>query len=973
MRGRPAALLGAAVVLAIGVVSVVVVGTAGGASAAIRQQVLRVPVGAGADGGAVSLDATLFLPSQRTPAPAVVLAHGFGGSKTDETPDALALARHGYVVLAYSARGFGASDGQISLDAPQFEVRDAQRMIDLLAERPEVLRDGPGDPRVGFAGASYGGALALLVAGYDPRVDAIAPAITWNDLQQSLIPQSAAGMSAAAPTGTVGVFKRLWAGLFFSTGSLGPLAGPGEPAAADVPTTCGRFAKDVCAAYQQTAATGQPTPAILALLRRSSPATIVDRIKAPTLLLQGEADSLFPLSQASANASGIAARGTPVKLVWYGGGHDGGVPESGRLRALTTSWFDHWLKRAPGSRADTRFEASITSPAIGRDTPAAVAVEAAPSPPARVGPEAAFAGVGGGAGAGPAGAAAAGGPGRPRVGVPLFGPGQTILAPAGGTPAAITSLPGFGSALSLLSAAGPRLDALPGQSAAFTSAPLPTAVRLLGTPTVEVQVRSSTGDATLFAKLYDATPGSATPGARGGRGTSGTGGLTGGGGQGGAVGAAIGGVGATLPEQLVAPIHLTGLPGTGRTIPVALPTLVHTFPAGHLIVLVISTTDQGYSLPADARSYQVSLAGTGQVTLPTLATVPVAGNGSNAVELAAIILGAVLLTAFAGSIGWGRRRRAHLHPEPDLALTPLALRGVGKAFPGGVRAASEVSFAVQPGQVLGLLGPNGAGKTTVLRMLMGLLRPTEGDLFVFGHRVTPGAPVLSRIGSFIEGPGFLPHLSGRENLTLFWRATGRPAHDAHLDEALAIAGLGTDIERTVRTYSQGMRQRLALAQAMLGQPELLVLDEPTNGLDPPQIREMRDVLRSYASNGRTVVISSHLLAEVELTCTHAVVMHHGKVVAAGPVSDLIGTVSVLAVDVDDPAGAALVARSVPGVDDVTVGDASDGGNRDGLTVRVDPAARGELIRALVLAGFAVNRVAPARGLEQAFLTLVGQD
>ena len=141
------------------------------------------------------------------------------------------------------------------------------------------------------------------------------------------------------------------------------------------------------------------------------------------------------------------------------------------------------------------------------------------------------------------------------------------------------------------------------------------------------------------------------------------------------------------------------------------------------------------------------------------------------------------------------------------------------------------------------------------------------------------------MGALVEGAGFLPHLSGRTNLDLFWRATGR-AGDPGLDEVLEIAGLGTAVDRKVGSYSQGMRQRLGIAQAMLGRPELLILDEPTNGLDPPQIREMRDVLRNYAATGRTVIVSSHLLAEVEMTCTHVVVMHRGRLVAQGEVGDL---------------------------------------------------------------------------------------
>ncbi|MBR94570.1 MAG: ABC transporter ATP-binding protein, partial [Micrococcales bacterium] len=134
---------------------------------------------------------------------------------------------------------------------------------------------------------------------------------------------------------------------------------------------------------------------------------------------------------------------------------------------------------------------------------------------------------------------------------------------------------------------------------------------------------------------------------------------------------------------------------------------------------------------------------------------------------------------------------------------------------------------------------------------------------------------------------FLPHLSGRENLRLYWKASGREQQDPNLDYVLEIAGLGTAIDRKVRTYSQGMRQRLGIAQAMLGMPDVLVLDEPTNGLDPPQIREMRQVLQDYAATGRTVVVSSHLLSEVEQTCSHVVVMHRGTLIAKGTVTQLL--------------------------------------------------------------------------------------
>ena len=276
----------------------------------------------------------------------------------------------------------------------------------------------------------------------------------------------------------------------------------------------------------------------------------------------------------------------------------------------------------------------------------------------------------------------------------------------------------------------------------------------------------------------------------------------------------------------------------------------------------------------------------------------------------AIVLGITVLAAIWGAF---RRRRATDH-DPALDGVPLVIEGLSKKYPGDVVAVDDLSFRVEAGQVLGLLGPNGAGKTTSLRMLMGLIQPTGGNIRVFGHKVYSGAPVLSRIGSFVEGAGFLPHLSGQANLELYWAATGRPPSKAHIEEALEIAGLGKAVHRRVRTYSQGMRQRLAIAQAMLGLPDLLVLDEPTNGLDPPQIHQMRAVLRRYASTGRTVVVSSHLLAEVEQTCDHVVVMHHGKLVASGPVEDIVGGGGEATFRVDQPEKAATVLRSVNGVE-----------------------------------------------------------
>ncbi|MEI8083570.1 MAG: alpha/beta fold hydrolase, partial [Actinomycetes bacterium] len=312
----------------------------------VAGRTVSIPAGVGADGKAVNLDATVYTPATGLPAPAVVLAHGFGGSKADMEPLAQELVKNGYVAFTYSARGFGRSGGEISLNSPKYEVKDAQLIIDWLSKDTDVLQDGASDPRVGFAGGSYGGALSLLVAGYDPRVDAIAPSITWNSLSQSLFPQFAQPADAPVvpptpasvrPLPAPGVFKKLWSGLFFGSGAG---AGPGA-----VPTTCGRFAADVCLAYQQTAITGVPTPKILELMDASSPASIVNRIKAPTLLIQGQSDSLFPLSEADANAVGIAGAGTPVKVVWYDGGHDAAGSGTDELQALTLTWFNRSLKR----------------------------------------------------------------------------------------------------------------------------------------------------------------------------------------------------------------------------------------------------------------------------------------------------------------------------------------------------------------------------------------------------------------------------------------------------------------------------------------------------------------------------------------------------------------------------------------------------------------------------------------------------
>jgi ABC-2 type transport system ATP-binding protein len=771
----------------------------------------------------VTLDTTFFRPAGRGKAPAVLLAHGFGGSKNDTRAQAQELARAGYAVLTWSARGFGRSTGQIALNSPDYEVKDVRQLVDWLARRPEVRLDRPGDPRVGIAGESYGGAIALLAAGHDPRIDAIAPQITWHDLAGALFP----GGASAGPS--QGVFKKLWAGIFFTGGAAerGVPGGPGTTAAAGA---CGRFLPSLCEMYQKVAESGRPTEDAVTTLRRSSPVSVAGRIKTPTLLVQGQSDSLFPLDQADANAAAIAANCAPVSVVWFQGGHDGGDEETGRVRGLVRGWFDRWLA---GRQVSTPAFTVTRAGGIDSSTQRVV-VEAARG---RTYP--------GLSGTGPV--------------LPLRGREQTVRNPAGGSPASVSALPGLG-ALSGLgdvggggAMAGLSLD-MPGQTAAFDTAPLTAPLQVTGAAKVRLRVTGDP-DATLFAKLYDVGPG----------------------GQ------------ATPARRLAAPLRVEKA-GAGREVEVALPALDYRFAAGHRLRVVLTTTDMGFATPVRPAAYKV--AAVSGLTVPTAP-----GLRTPAAPLPAWIWampGAALLIALAILLtGRGRRKEAL---DPALAEVPLEISGLTKAYANGHLAVDDLTLRVEKGQVLGLLGPNGAGKTTTLRMLMGLIHPDRGEIRIFGHRVTPGAPVLSRLGSFVEGPGFLPHLSGRDNLDLYWRATGRPSEESHVEEALRIADLGDALDRPVRTYSQGMRQRLAIAQAMLGLPDLLVLDEPTNGLDPPQIREMRAVLDHYAAGdgepggtGRTVIVSSHLLAEVEQTCTHVVVMAQGRRVAAGPVAEIIGT------------------------------------------------------------------------------------
>jgi ABC-type multidrug transport system ATPase subunit len=236
--------------------------------------------------------------------------------------------------------------------------------------------------------------------------------------------------------------------------------------------------------------------------------------------------------------------------------------------------------------------------------------------------------------------------------------------------------------------------------------------------------------------------------------------------------------------------------------------------------------------------------------------------------------------------------------------------------PGGVIAVDGVNLSVRRGDVFGFLGPNGAGKTTAIGMMLGLLQPTSGRVELFGHSVTPRdvAP-LRRVGSLVGAPAMIPSFTALENLNVLARL--HPNVDAHrVDEVLEVVGLMEASKRQVQGFSLGMKQRLGLAQALLHHPELLILDEPTNGLDPAGMREIRELLQALAKAGVTVFLSSHLLHEIEQVCDRVAVLRRGRVVAQGEVSLLLGDQAVVRARVPDPAAAATVLRHLEGVTDI---------------------------------------------------------
>ncbi|MFX0537111.1 alpha/beta fold hydrolase [Ornithinimicrobium sp. Y1847] len=865
----------------------------------------RVDVAAEPDGTPVSLTADLYLPDGPSPGPhpAVLLAHGFGGSAAGMREQAEQLREEGYAVLAWSARGFYGSGGRVHLNDPDLEIADISTLIDLLAERDDILQDGPGDPRVAVVGASYGGAAALMAAGTDQRVDTVAASITYHDLAEAFFPQN--GQVKGSAEDEPGPLKAIWASTFFSmVGGGQPLSTGGDAADglgggsgtlddADLgAAVCGRFDPQLCAVMLEATDSGRPSQELLDLLTRRSPAAVIDGIPrtTPVYLVQGMDDTLFGLDHATRTADQLRERDVPVAVRWADGGHgaDQGGGQGGAAQAADDGSADQsggpgedFLSRraaqAAAAEREAQHEALVrwlratlvsghpgTGEAIDRADRLPLPALTYAQPRSIREEHTTVLDVG------PAGLASP--PDPLSLPVALNG-ANALQVPPGGTPTAMSTLPGFGAVLSGVSAY--PLAALPGQHLTLDTAPLAQDQQVAGSPTLPLRITSSAEETTLFLSLWEVPGEGLTP---------------------------------LSQRSLVAPVRVATTPGVPTEVTVQLPEATYSASAGSRWRVLVAATDGSFRNETAAALVQVEPAG--DLVLPQLGGTRQPGPGPLDGQSIALIIALGAVWAGLGVTAYLLRRRRiqaeapvpthhetpvpthHATPDqtdhetPDQTEPPLVVDGLVKSYPDGHRAVDDVSWVARRGQVVGLLGPNGAGKTTTIRMVLGLISPDQGGVRLLGRQVTPGSPALRQVGALVEGPGFLPHLTGRANLHAYWAATGRPLEEAHLDEALAVAALGDALERPVRSYSHGMKQRLGIAQAMLGLPEVLILDEPTNGLDPPQIAALRPILQRYADAGRCVVVSSHLLAEVEMTCSHVVVMHAGRVLAAGSVEEV---------------------------------------------------------------------------------------
>lgn len=568
-----------------------------GADAAVTVAHLHFKVTTGpGDDHVYDVVGDLYLPATASAAnrvPAILATNGFGGSKDDFTAMAPVFVRHGYAFLAYSGLGFGGSDGKITLDDPDWDGKAASQLIDYLAGKPGIAflddahtqaapglgaiqLDAAGDPRLGTIGKSYGGQSQFALAGRDHRVDAMVPIITWNDLSYSLAPNNTAltgGVSSSVP----GAVKLNWAAGFTEQGVQrgveNVLTDPERIA------PCPNFADWVCPTLVVGATTGYLLPDGIARLRHASVSSYLAAIKAPTLLIQGEADTLFNLNEAAASYAGLRAQHTPVKMIWQSWGHSQSTPAPGEFdwnnpdpatqytSARVFAWFDRYLKHQDVDTGPPFSYFRNWVPYTGIATPA---FGTAPGYPA----------------------------GSPATwylsgsaltkGTPVIG-SQTFLTPAGGLATSTGPVDALGSVVSL--PALPELDA-PGTYAYFTSAPLVGAVDVAGAPVVHLKVASPTaaltqalgpaGMLTLFLRIVDVAPD---------------------------------GPAATI-ENLVAPVRIANVT---QPFAVTLPAVVHRFGVGHRIRLVVAGGSLNYRGGLLANTVTITTGATSQsLVLPTV-------------------------------------------------------------------------------------------------------------------------------------------------------------------------------------------------------------------------------------------------------------------------------------------------------------------------------------------------------------------
>jgi predicted acyl esterase len=489
------------------------------------------------------ITADLYRPagaSKSKPVPAILATNGFGGSKDDFAELAPAYARRGYAFLAYSGLGFGNSGCKITLDDPDWDGKAGKQLVTFLGKADFVRKDRPGDPRVGMIGGSYGGQIQFAIAGIDRRLDTIVPQITWNDLSYSLGPNNT-DLAFGTTYRTPGVIKIDWPLLFTA---LGIGQGFQQAVQNQDPShlgACPNFADQVCRSLVTSSINGYPDAATLGLLRHASVATYMSRIRIPTLLSQGQSDTLFNLQEAVATYTALRRQGTPVKMLWRSSGHSGGgiegesdstdLEKSYESR-MALQWFDYWLRRIPPRPA---LDFSFLRDWVGYRGDAAPAVGVTPRYPA--GPEQTMY----------------------LSGSDQLASTRSAVRPGTASFAAVPSATGSGNGF-----VQTPLPDLPGTFATYETAPLARTTDIVGIPRLRirlgaptfapVQSQSPLTKLILFAKLIDVDAGGGT----------------------------------TLPRNLLSAVRVADV---NKPVDIQLPGIVHRFAKGHRIRLVVSTSN----------------------------------------------------------------------------------------------------------------------------------------------------------------------------------------------------------------------------------------------------------------------------------------------------------------------------------------------------------------------------------------------